>query len=86
MDGVESTVVTDHSPNTCFQTKADLSPRQVRWAERLSSFSNSRIYELGGLNVADPLSRHLLATAAIAGHVCLRFTIVQFACCCLQIG
>ena len=29
LDGVEFTVVTDHSPNTFFATKALLSPRQT---------------------------------------------------------
>ena len=31
-------VVTDHSPNTFFADKKVLSPRQTRWAERLSRF------------------------------------------------
>ena len=57
-DGVEFTVVTDHSPNTFFATKALLSPRQTRWAERLSRFQFCWEYRPGRINVADPLSRH----------------------------
>ena len=58
LDGVEFTVVTDHSPNTFFATKALLSPRQTRWAERLSRFQFCWEYRPGRINVADPLSRH----------------------------
>ena len=58
LDGVEFTVVTDHSPNTFFATKALLSPRQTRWAERLSRFQFCWKYRPGRINVADPLSRH----------------------------
>ena len=36
LEGVEFTVVTDHSPNTFFHIQAVLSPRQARWADRLS--------------------------------------------------
>ena len=58
LDGVEFTVVTDHSPNTFFHTQAVLSPRQARWAEKLSRFSFQWEYRAGRNNVADPLSRH----------------------------
>ena len=58
LDGVEFTVVTDHSPNTFFTTKTLLSPRRTRWAERLSRFQFSWEYRPGRINVADPLSRH----------------------------
>ena len=53
-------VVTDHSPNTFFQIadKKVLSPRQTRWAERLSRFQFTWEYRPGRVNVADPLSRH----------------------------
>jgi len=63
LDGVEFTVVTDHSPNTFFQTQAVLSPRQARWAEKLSRFSFHWEYRAGRSNVADPLSRHPLVVA-----------------------
>ena len=58
LDGTQFTVVTDHSPNTFFATKALLSPRQTRWAERLSRFQFIWEYRPGRVNVADPLSRH----------------------------
>ena len=58
LNGVEFTVVTDHSPNTILATRALLSPRQIRWAERLSSFKLVWEYCPGRVNVADPLSRH----------------------------
>ena len=65
MDGVEFTIVTDHSPNTFFHTQAVLSPRQARWAERLSRFSFQWEYRAGRNNVADPLSRPPLILANI---------------------
>ena len=69
LDGVEFTVVTDHSPNTFFHTQAVLSPRQARWAERLSRFSFQWEYRAGQNNVADPLSRHplILANMVLCG-------------------
>ena len=63
LDGVEFTVVTDHSPNIFFATRALLSPRQTRWAERLSRFKLVWEYCPGRVNVADPLSRHPLFSA-----------------------
>ena len=63
LDGVEFTVVTDHSPNTFFQPQAVLSPRQARWAEKLSRFSLHWEYRAGRSNAADPLSRHPLIVA-----------------------
>ena len=39
LNGVEFTVITDHSPNTFFTTKKLLSPRQARWAQRLAAFA-----------------------------------------------
>ena len=38
LDSHTFVVVTDHSPNTFFADKKVLSPRQTRWAERLSRF------------------------------------------------
>ena len=58
LNGTDFTVVTDHSPNTFFASKAVLSPRQTRWAERLSRFQFTWEYRPGRVNVADPLSRH----------------------------
>ena len=67
LDGAEVTVVTDHSPNTFFATKSLLSPRQARWAERLSRFQFTWEYRPGRINVADPLSRH----PAFVAHIVL---------------
>jgi hypothetical protein len=50
-------VFTDHNPNIFFDTKPQLSPRHVRWAQRLSKFNFSWEFKPGRLNVADPLSR-----------------------------
>ena len=74
LDGVTFTVVTDHSPNTFFTTKKLLSPRQARWAQRLSPYSFNWQYRPGRKNVADPSSRHPTFTAnlilaAITAHM-----------------
>ena len=65
LDGIEFTVVTDHSPNTYFATKALLGPQQTRWAERLSRFQFTWQYRPGRTNVADPLSRHPSFVASV---------------------
>jgi hypothetical protein len=57
LEGVQFTVLTDHNPNTFFNTKKDLSRRQVRWAEILSRYHFDWKYIPGKTNVADPLSR-----------------------------
>ena len=41
LDGVHFTVVTDHQPNTWFQSQKQLSPRQARWYERLRGFGST---------------------------------------------
>jgi hypothetical protein len=51
------TVVTDHNPNTTFDTNTTLSDRQARWVELLSRFNFVWKYIPGRTNVADPLSR-----------------------------
>ena len=58
LDSQTFVVVTDHSPNIFFADKKVLSPRQTRWAERLSRFQFTWEYRPGRINVADPLSRH----------------------------
>ena len=59
LEGVAFTIVTDHNPNTYFQTQPNLSRRQARWSEYLSRFSLFKWeYRPGRINVADPLSRH----------------------------
>jgi hypothetical protein len=57
LEGVPFVVTTDHSPNTTFQTKQALSPRQARWSEFLSGFDFEWRYIKGHTNMADPLSR-----------------------------
>ena len=63
LEGVESTVVTDHNPLTFFQTQPQLSRRQLRWQEYLSQFKFKWEHWPGRRNVADPLSRHPLHMA-----------------------
>jgi hypothetical protein len=53
----DNMVVTDHKPNTTWDTKQDLSGRQVRWIEFLQQFNIKFKYEKGETNIADPLSR-----------------------------
>jgi transposase InsO family protein len=56
--GVPFVLVTDHHPNTAFETKVDLSPRMTRWLNLLSEYSHMKWeYRPGRTNVADPLSR-----------------------------
>ena len=57
LGGADFAVVTDHNPNTYFDSKMVLSPRQVRWMELLSRYSYKWKYIKGRLNVVDPLSR-----------------------------
>lgn len=58
VEGVDFTLVTDHRPNTYFETQTTLSPKKVRWLDFLSRFSGMQWqYRPGRVNVADPLSR-----------------------------
>lgn len=62
------TLVTDHHPNTAFETQQQLSPRMTRWYDFLTRFSHMKWeFRPGRVNVADPLSRmpglHLTALA-----------------------
>ena len=57
LEGVPFTLVTDHQPNTWFDTKALLDRKHARWAEFLSRFTFTWEYRPGRINVADPLSR-----------------------------
>ena len=57
LEGVKFTVVTDHCPNTFFNSQPMLSRRQARWSEFLQQFDFEWVYRPGRQNVADPLSR-----------------------------
>jgi hypothetical protein len=57
LDGVPSTVYTDHSPLQFTQTQKNLNPRQVRWLEYLQSFRPHTVYRPGKGNPADILTR-----------------------------
>ena len=57
LEGVQCTVVTDHNPVTYLQIQRMLSRRQARWSEYLQIYDFNWLYEPGGCNVADPLSR-----------------------------
>jgi hypothetical protein len=57
VEGRRFTIVTDHSPNTFFETKTLLNRRQARWAEFLQDFDCEWEFRPGRVNVADPLSR-----------------------------
>jgi len=57
LEGTKFVVVTDHCPNTFFQTQPMLSRRQARWSEFLQQFDFRWEYRPGRTNVADPLSR-----------------------------
>ena len=58
LDGRKFTVITDHQPNTWFESQKVLTPRLCRWYERIRSFDFDWQYKPGRINVADPLSRH----------------------------
>ena len=53
----DNVIITDHMPNIYFQSKPQLSSREVRWYELLSSFPGKWVYKPGKTNIADPLSR-----------------------------
>lgn len=57
LEGVKFLLITDHKPNTFFQTQPILSRRQARWSELLQRFDFDWEYRAGRTNVADPLSR-----------------------------
>ena len=58
LEGRHFTVVTDHKPNTWFDSMKVLTPRLCRWYERIRSYDFDWEYRPGRINVADPLSRH----------------------------
>jgi len=71
LEGVRFTVVTDHHPNTYLPSQPNLSRRQARWSELLSSYDFGWSYRPGRTNVADPMSRspallmHMTLAAAL---------------------
>jgi len=65
LEGSDFTVVTDHCPNTFFDTQVNLSRRQARWSEFLSRFKFDWEYRPGRTNVADPLSRNPLQSVLL---------------------
>ncbi|MGL5500526.1 MAG: reverse transcriptase/ribonuclease H family protein, partial [Plesiomonas shigelloides] len=69
LEGVECTVVTDHCPNSFFQSMATLNRRQARWSEILSGFRFRWQYRPGRTNVADPLSRNPVSLAVLTQPV-----------------
>jgi hypothetical protein len=57
LGGVKITLITDHKPNTFFQTQPILFRHQARWSKQLQRFNFDWEYRAGRTNVADPLSR-----------------------------
>lgn len=65
LEGVEFTIITDHNPNTFFETQPTLTRRQARWSQFLARFGGARWeYRPGRTNIADPLSRHPVGIVA----------------------
>jgi len=77
LEGVPFTVVTDHNPNTYFQTQRNLSRRQARWAEYLQRFNFKWVYRPGRINVADPLSRLPQAAPAALNAITLAAVVTR---------
>jgi hypothetical protein len=65
LEGSDFTVVTDHCPNTFFDTQANLSRRHARYSEFLSRFKFDWEYRPGRTNVANPLSRNPLQSVLL---------------------
>ena len=66
LEGRHFLVVTDHEPNTWFNSQKTLSPRQHRWYEHLGNLDFTWQYRPGRLNMADPLSRHPIFANSLA--------------------
>ena len=63
LEGVRFTVITDHCPNTFFQTQPNLSRRQARCQSFFRDLTFSGFIALADINVADPLSRNPVGSA-----------------------
>ena len=72
LEGVCFTVITDHNPNTYFQTQQHLSRRQARWSELISSYKFDFLYRPGKTNLADSLSRQPVGPAPVVELNALR--------------
>ena len=59
LTGIRFEILTDHAPLIYWKTQKDLSPRQIRWNERLSRFDTD-IHHIPGISnsAADALSRY----------------------------
>jgi hypothetical protein len=57
LEGNDFVLVTDHAPNTFFESQPTLSRRQARWNEFFQRFRFRWEYRPGRTNIADPLSR-----------------------------
>ena len=71
------TIVTDHNPNTYFQTQPNLSNRQARWSDKLQSYHFEWQYRPGKKNVADPISRQAFMSSVITALQPFSFDWVQ---------
>ena len=70
LEGVDSTMVTDHNPLVFLQTQANLSRRQFSWSEYLQAFRFRWQYRPGRINLADPLSRGSVAAMTRGKRKC----------------
>ncbi|KAJ9527854.1 hypothetical protein QJQ45_005500 [Haematococcus lacustris] len=73
LEGVPSTLFTDHTPLISLPTQKNLSRRQARWMELLSRFDFKLEYIPGPVNPADPLSR-LITGPQEGATVCAMLT------------
>jgi hypothetical protein len=65
LEGSDFTIVTDHCPNTFFNTQVNLSRRQARRLEFLFRIKFDWKYSPERTNVADPLSRNPLQSVLL---------------------
>ena len=63
--GNPTRVVTDHKANTFLQEQKTLSSRQARWSTFLQDYDLTWEYKPGAKNIADPLSRKVMACVVL---------------------
>ena len=63
--GNPTRVVTDHKANTFLQEQKTLSSRQARWSTFLQDYDLAWKYKPGAKNIADPLSRKVMACVVL---------------------